>query len=86
MFKIFETEEFISSLKDRKQFSSKLQTYVYPQLKKQPYFGKNIKKLKDYNPEIWRYRIGDFRFFYSIDEREKVVFMLSISHRKESYR
>lgn len=64
---------------------AKLQTYAYPQLRQQPYFGKNIKKLRNYSPDTWRYRIGDYRFFYTIDDRRKIVFMLAIDHRGSAY-
>ena len=44
--------------------SMKLTKYVYPQLRKNPFFGTNIKKLKGYDPATWRYRIGKFRVFF----------------------
>jgi mRNA interferase RelE/StbE len=82
-YKIFETAQFIEdketslgSQKDR--IVHKLLNYVYPQLRENPHFGKNIKKLVNYQPETWRYRIGDHRFFYSIDEKRKYVVMLTI--------
>jgi mRNA interferase RelE/StbE len=67
-FKIFETSQFSEDLsaefKGRgTKIRDKLLSYVYPQLRDNPYFGKNIKKLKNYKPETWRYRIGDFLFF-----------------------
>jgi len=65
--------------------AEKMRTYVYPQLREQPYYGSNIKKLKDYNPETWRYRVGDYRFFYEIDAAKKVVFMVSADHRRNAY-
>ena len=46
---------------------------------------KNIKKLKDFKPETWRYRIGSWRFFYEINEQERIVFMLAASHRSSAY-
>ena len=45
---------------------------VHFQFRKHPHFGQHIKKLKDFTPDTWRYRIGAWRFFY-----EKVVSMLS---------
>ena len=60
--------------------------YVYPQLRDNPHFGKNIKKLKNYQPETWRYRIGGYRFFHEINEKESIVYMLAVDSRKESYR
>ncbi len=64
----------------------KLSEYVYPQLRDNPFFGKNIRKLKNYKPETWRYRIGNYRFFYEIDERERIVYMITAEARKDSYR
>lgn len=64
---------------------NKLAHYVYPQLKETPHFGLNIKKLKGWEPATWRYRIGDWRFFYEIDETKKIVFMTAIHHRKDAY-
>lgn len=89
-FRIFETDQFIEDLeKDfsgrREYIKSKLNNYVYPQLKQQPYFGKNIKKLRDYKPETWRYRIGSYRFFYEIDDKRKIIFMISADNRADAY-
>jgi len=59
--------------------------YVYPQLKQNPHFGKNIKKLLNYNPDTWRYRISSYRFFYEIDDQSKIVFMISADNRQNAY-
>ena len=67
------------------KLKSKLRGYIYVSLKQQPYFGKNIKKLMDYAPQTWRYRIGDFRIFYTIDASKKIISMLTISNRKDAY-
>lgn len=64
----------------------KLEAYVYPQLREEPHYGANIKKLRDYKPETWRYRIGNWRIFYSIDHGERVVYILTIDDRKSAYR
>lgn len=69
----------------QERIKAKLHAYVYPQLKQQPCFGKHIKKLKSYTPATWRYRIGDYRFFYTIDDRKKTVFMIAIDHRGSAY-
>ncbi len=90
-FRIFETEQFIEDLtRDFEgrgvRIRKKLSEYVYPQLRMNPFFGKNIKKLKHYEPDTWRYRIDRYRFFYEIDERERIVYMLAVDSRKDSYR
>jgi len=89
-FKIFETNQFLEDLGQefsgqKERIKGKLDSYVYPQLKQQPYFGKNIKKLKNYKPETWRYRIGGYRFFYEIDDRKRIVFMISADNRADVY-
>jgi mRNA interferase RelE/StbE len=88
-FKIFETEEFKKSLTRLglpRFLRKKLDSYIYPQLRQSPYFGPNIKKLHGYAPSTWRYRIGPYRVFYSLDESEKIVFILTIDDRKDAYR
>jgi mRNA interferase RelE/StbE len=67
------------------KLGEKLQKFVYPQLRSHPHFGPNIKKLKAYKPDTWRYRIGSWRFFYEINEQEQIVFMLAASHRSSAY-
>lgn len=89
-FRIFETAQFQKDLQQdfrgqQERIQRKLTTYVYPQLRANPYIGKNVKKLREAIPETWRYRIGDYRFFYSIDERQRLVFMLTADHRGCAY-
>jgi len=89
-FKIFETEQFRKDLDNdfsgiTRKIREKLLNYVYPQLKINPFFGKNIKILVNYHPETWRYRIGNYRYFYIIDQKKKIVFMISADIRKDAY-
>ncbi|HSG30799.1 MAG TPA: type II toxin-antitoxin system RelE/ParE family toxin [Thermodesulfobacteriota bacterium] len=90
-YRIFETDEFQKKLsklekKDYKFVYKKLLDYIYPQLKEEPAYGKNIKKLRAYDPETWRYRTGNYRIFYSISDEEKIVYVLTIDKRKDSYK
>jgi len=39
-------------------------------------FGPNIKRLKGKLSSIYRFRIGNYRLFYTIDSEKKLVFML----------
>lgn len=34
---------------------------------------------------LWKYRIGDYRIIYSIEDKRLVVFVLRIRHRKDVY-
>ena len=90
-FRIFETDEFLKRLKklasrDASFLRRKLDAFVYPQLKAEPFWGKNIKKLQGYTPETWRYRIGKFRVFYVVDQEEQVLYILTVDDRKDAYR
>jgi len=90
-YRVFETDEFLKRVEklnsQNKSFiMKKLASYVYPQLKSEPSFGINIKKLKDYVPDTWRYRMGKFRIFYTLDQEEKIIYILTIDHRKDAYR
>ena len=90
-FRIFETRRFLRDLARlgaavERRMESKLRDDVYPILRANPYFGPNIKRLKNWEPPAWRYRIGDWRFFYEIDEERRVVFMTVADHRKQAYR
>ncbi len=89
-FRIFETAQFLENLEEefgsqKERIKRKLTGYVYPQLKQQPYFGKNIKKLRDYKPETWRYRIGNYRLFYEINKNTKVISITAIDLRDKAY-
>ena len=89
-FRIFETDQFRKDLEQdfsgqQRRMHQKLTTYAYAQLRQNPYMGKHIKKLRHYTPETWRYRIGDYRFFYTIDDRQHLVLMLAIDARGEAY-
>jgi mRNA interferase RelE/StbE len=35
---------------------------------------------------MWRYRVGDFRLLCRIEDRELVVLIIEIGHRKEIYK
>ena len=90
-YRIFETDEFTKALKKLSKtniafIQKKLTNYVYPQIKNEPCFGKNIKKLRDYNPDTWRYRLGKFRLFYTVDHESRIIYILTIDLRKNAYR
>ena len=89
-YNIFETNEFLKNLdklayKEKSFIKKKLLQHIYPLLREEPHYGNNIKKLVGYKPETWRYRIGKFRLFYSIDETEKIIYILSVDFRKDAY-
>ncbi|MDC7225224.1 MAG: type II toxin-antitoxin system RelE/ParE family toxin [Spirochaetales bacterium] len=86
-YKIAETEQFQKKIKKNKykNLYKKITEYIYPLLKKNPYFGPNIKRLKGEYSGMYRYRIGKFRMFYEIDDEQIIVFIIDIEDRKDAY-
>ena len=89
-YRIFETAQFACDLLQdfggrRGWIHRKLAAYVSPQLRRHPHAGLNIKKVRGVQPDTWRYRIGDYRFFYTIDDRQKLVMMLAVDVRGRAY-
>ena len=89
-YRIFETKQFGKDLRELSKSGQpavvrKLQRVVYPQLRQHARFGPNIRKLKGYTPDTWRYRIGAWRFFFEIDDDERTVFMTAAAHRGSAY-
>ena len=90
-YRIFETDRFQTDVRKIARsgqggLEEKLRTYVYPQLRQRPHFGPHIRKLKNWKPETWRYRVGSWRFLYEIDEDDAVVLMTGAEHRSSAYR
>ena len=85
-FIIAETETFEKKIKTIKFKSiyKKITDYVYPILGENPYFGPNIKKLKGNYKDIYRYRIGDYRLFYTIFEEKIILFIIDIEKRQDA--
>lgn len=44
------------------------------------------KPLKGNLKGIWRYRVGDYRIFATIEDDKLVVFLFDIDHRKDIYK
>ncbi|MHB1390815.1 MAG: type II toxin-antitoxin system RelE family toxin [Thermoleophilia bacterium] len=54
------------------------------ELKKDPYSGRDLKKLTNVNVGQWRLRFGDYRLRYDIEGQE--IWLISVRHRKDIYR
>lgn len=68
-----------------KKLYTKITNIVYPQLRQNPYYGTNIKKLKGEFEGYYRYRLGDYRLFYLIDDGKVIVVIVDLRHRKNAY-
>ena len=81
-FDVAETKTFVKSKqKINPKVYKKIQDIVYPQLRKNPYFGANIKRLKGDLSPYYRYRIGSYRLFYLIDDSKVVVVIVDLKYR-----
>ena len=87
-FKIAETETFSSKIATPrfKKIYKKISDYIYPQLRENPFFGTNIKKLKGEFEGLYRYRTGRYRIFYKIESDEILVIIIDIDDRKDAYK
>lgn len=89
-YRIFESNTFLDDLDNiaqnhKKKIYNKIHNYAYPQLILNPYHGKNIRKLINYDPPTWRYRIGDYRIFYEIDQDKRIIYIIAIEIRHKAY-
>jgi mRNA interferase RelE/StbE len=87
-FQIAEAETFSKKINSNKfkHLYRKITDDIYPIIKSNPFYGINIKRLKGDYREIYRFRIGDYRLFYKIEEKMKIVFILNIENRKDAYK
>ena len=73
-YQIAETKTFekVKNKIDKKLYL-KIKNFVYPQLRENPFYGTNIKKLKDNLEGYYRYRIGNYRLFYLIEDDKLLI-------------
>jgi mRNA interferase RelE/StbE len=85
-FQIAETKNF-QKLKSKidKKIYDKIINNVYPQLKSNPFYGTNIKKLKGELEGYYRYRVGNYRLFYLVEGEKVFVIIADFKHRQNSY-
>jgi mRNA interferase RelE/StbE len=55
------------------------------QLEQTPRSHPNVKALKGDYAGSYRYRIGEYRVIYSVDDKLVQVFVVAIAHRSEAY-
>jgi len=86
-YKIAESKTFEKSKKSiAPQVYLKIKSIVYPQLEANPHFGTNIKKLKGSLKGYYRYRIGNYRLFYLIENNKTIVVVINLIHRQNAYK
>ena len=85
-FKIAETKNF-EKIKEKidKKLYLKIVNNVYSQLKSNPFYGTNIKKLKGKFEGYYRYKIGNYRLFYLIENEKVLIIVVDFRHRQSAY-
>ena len=85
-YQIAETKTFVKlkTTIDKKLYA-KIENFVYPQLRENPHFGINIKKLKGQLEGYYRYRIGNYRLFYLIEDEKLIIAVVDFKHRQQAY-
>ncbi len=85
-YQIAETRTFEKVKKKMdKNLYSKIENFVYPQLRENPFYGTNIKKLKDNLEGYYRYRVGSYRLFYLIEDDKLIIAVVDFKHRQQAY-
>jgi mRNA interferase RelE/StbE len=57
----------------------------FEQLEHEPSHHSNVKPLRGNLAGCYRYRVGDYRVIYRIDDSQQMVHVLKIAHRSEVY-
>ena len=85
-FALAETKSFIKH-KDKlnPKIYEKIKNNIYPQLKSNPFHGVNIKKLKGEFEGYSRYKIGNYRLLYLIENEKVLVIVVDLKHRQNAY-
>lgn len=87
-YTIVETEGFQKRI-ERQEFRhlyARVRRYVYPQLRASPRYGPNIRKLRGRYADCYRYRLGDYRLFYFVDQDRICAVVVTLRHRRDAYR
>ncbi|SFV87405.1 RelE/StbE replicon stabilization toxin [hydrothermal vent metagenome] len=84
MYKLSFDDKVVKDLKkiDR-TWQSKILKLIKTKLVENPYLGKRL--VGNLSP-YYRYRVGDYRVLYSINDEEVRVFVVKIKHRKNVYK
>ena len=85
---MFEISLSNNATKFYQQADEKLSTNLnnaFDELSLNPYFGNNIKMLKGKLFGLYRYRLGNYRIVYSVEETIKVIAVIWIGKRKDAY-
>jgi mRNA interferase RelE/StbE len=86
MFRIRFSEEASNVYNNTDDATARKINRCIERLCQNPFYGSNIRKLKGELKGSYRYRMGSIRVIYSIDKREKVIWVEYIRTRGKAYR
>ncbi len=87
MYKIVVTKEFFKNLKKLDNGSQKLiKKYIENNIRNSDNPKSKGKPLRYNLSGYWRYRIGDYRLICEIKEKNVVIVLIDIGHRKNIYK
>jgi mRNA-degrading endonuclease RelE of RelBE toxin-antitoxin system len=89
-YRIFETAAFLEDLAEvpashRERLQAKLTGYVYPLLRRSPRDHPQARALRGWQPQAWRWRLGDWRAIYHIDDGDRTISMVALTLRRDAY-
>lgn len=86
MFEVRFSEEVLNFYQSAEDAVVKRLNRCIEHLRQNPFFGRNIRKLRGELEGSYRYRLGSLRVVYSIDKKEKVVWIEYIKIRGKALR
>ncbi len=86
MYKVVATKEFLKSLKKLDKGAQQLiKRYIENNIQGSTNPKSKGKPLQYNLSGYWRYRIGDYRLICEIREKEVIIVLVDIGHRKNIY-
>jgi len=86
MYEVLLTEESLRFYRRADVPLARKLNRCFDQIDLNPRFHSNIKRLTGELRGLWRFRVGDWRVVYRIDEDRRTVLVLMIGHRRGVYR
>ncbi len=84
MVKVFLTDSALRDLKKLPRLISKRIFRKLEEFQEDPFSSKNLKKLV--GQLFYRIRVGDYRIILELGKKERNIYVLKISHRKNIYK
>lgn len=86
MYELFLTREAHRSYEEADPVLVRKLNRCFETLQDDPYRHPNVKRLRGSLAGYLRYRMGDWRVVYEVQEQEERVVVILIAHRSEAYR